>query len=99
MSKISKTQEYSKEADEFVQALVSLTKRAKQELANGFQAADIVTIVSSEFQSLIVGIQGVDQLGAEAKEDSAVFYRTLGAGLGDIAGVLLEKPVAAVPTP
>jgi hypothetical protein len=97
--KVTETVEVTKETREFGKAMVSLVKASKKAMADGFQPTDLGTIVSSEFQSLMQGIQGVDQMSSEEKEDTEAFAKGIGLSIGELAGVFLEKPAAPAAAP
>lgn len=91
MAKQIEQVEVSKEARELGKALVGLVKASKKALKDGFQPTDVAMVVSSEFQSLLVGIQGVEQIPAEEKEDLLAFSNALGLSTAGLTAALLEK--------
>lgn len=86
--------EVSKEAHELGQALVGVVKAAKESLADGFQVTDLAVISAKSFAQVVEGVKGIDQLGAESKEDLDAFMKSWMLAGADIAAVFLKKAPA-----
>jgi len=71
---VTKEVKLTKEASELANSLVGLVRSGQKALADGFQAGgDIPTIISENLMGLMSGLEGMDKLGAEAKEEKAAF--------------------------
>ncbi len=100
MAKVTQSTEFAKETKELGDALKGLIVSIRKKLADGFQVTDIPQALSEQFSSLITGVQGVELVLAEQKEDIQVFCETAGWTGGAVAGALLlpiEKPAPVEP--
>jgi hypothetical protein len=94
MEKVIKQVEVMKEADELVQALVSIVKAVKTALKDGFQpGADLPAIIVSAVASLPSALEGVQKLPEEAKADPVAFTQAFVLGGGEITAIVLKKEV------
>lgn len=92
MPKVSKSVEVSKEASELADALVKVVASAKEALKDGFQVGqDLPAVVVANMGDLLKGIEGVDQLDEELKEDASAFVRAWALAGSDVAGLWLKK--------
>lgn len=79
-----------KEASEIGELLrdLVLAIKAKKPLA---------TIAAEEFPALVKAVEGVDQLGAESKEDLLAFVRAFSLPVEEAAMAFLKPAAAAAP--
>ena len=92
MSTVTKQVEVSKEASELADSLVKLVKSCREHVKDGFQAgADVPAVLMENLQSLMKGIDGVDQLDDEAKENLTAFINAWSLAGSEMAGVFLKK--------
>lgn len=92
MEKVKIEVEVSKEAAELVDALVKVVETASIALKDGFQpGTDITLIFGGSLSALMKGIDGVDKLPAELKEDASAFLKAWLLAGADVAGLLLKK--------
>lgn len=74
MSKIKVEVEVSKEAHELAQALADVAIKALSAVEDGFQAGqDLPVILVEAVSKLPSALDGVNQIGAELKEDADAF--------------------------
>jgi len=92
MDKLVKQVEVTKEFSELWDGLAEIVKAAKLALADGFQPGqDLPVIAAQAFGSLTKAIGGLDQLPAEAKEETAAFVRGGLLGAADVIEAALAK--------
>jgi len=92
MTTVTKQVEVSKEASELSDSVVTLVASIKKHGEDGFQAGeDIPAIVLENLQSLMKGIEGVNKLGDEAKQNLAAFINAWTLGGTEIASMFLVK--------
>ena len=92
MEKVKGEGEVSKEAHELVEALVHVLETAVVALKDGFQpGTDLTLIFGGSLASLMTGINGVEQLPAEMKEDSAAFLKAWVLGGADLVALFSKK--------
>lgn len=89
---IKKEVEVSKEADELAESVYKLVKSSKKHTEDGFQAGtDLPAIVMENLQSLMKGIDGMDKMNAEAKENMVAFINAWTLAGTKIAGLFITK--------
>lgn len=92
MEKVKVEVEVSKEAFELVEAVAKLVETASIALKDGFQpGTDLTLIFGGSLADLMKGIDGIDKLPAELKEDAAPFIKAWLLGGADVAALLLKK--------
>jgi len=99
MSIIKKEVSVSKETSELADSLVSLVKSIREHVKDGFQAGqDVPAILMENLQSLMKGVEGVDQLDDEAKENLSAFVNAWSLAGSEMAGMFLSKTGKEEPT-
>ena len=92
MSTVKKEVIVSKEANELAESLVGLVKSSKEHVKDGFQAGkDIPAILLENMQSVLKGIEGVDKMGDEAKENMSAFINAWVLAGTEIAGIFFVR--------
>lgn len=93
---ITKEVKVTKEASELADSLVGLVKSGKEALKDGFQAGtDIPVILTENLMALMSGLEGMDKLGTEAKENKIAFINAwIVSGL-EIAELFIAEEVIA----
>lgn len=92
-----KTVKVTKEADEMAESIVSLVESSKKHVADGFQAGtDLPVILMENMQSMLVGIDGMEKMGAESKEQLIPFITAWNLAGLKIAELFLKKDEPAV---
>lgn len=99
MSKITIQVEVSKEMHELMSALEKLTLKVKAKAADGLSAGDVLTACVEESNNLVMGMLGVEQLPAEAKEDLESFLNAGTLPLNKAIAGLLKPAAAPAPAP
>ena len=97
MSKVEVKTEVSKEAYELAKALADVAVSVKAALKDGFQPADLATILAPNFAVVSAAVEGMDKLGDESKEDVAAFIKAWSIPGADLASVFLKKEAPKVP--
>jgi hypothetical protein len=94
MAKVKVEVEVSKEAYELGKAVSEVVKSVKEALKDGFDPmTDVPAIVVQSLSELKTGIEGVQLLGEESKEDIEAFINAWLLSGTDIAGEFLKKEV------
>lgn len=95
MAKVKVEVEVSKEAHELGKAVTNVVKAVKEALKDGFDPmTDVPTIVIKSLSELKTGVEGVQHLGSEAKEDLEAFLNAWMLAGTDLAGEFLKKEQA-----
>ena len=93
MSTIKKEVEVSKEADELAESIFKLVESSQKHTEDGFQAGqDLPAIIMENLQSLMTGIDGMDKMSAESKENIVAFINAWTLAGTKIAGLFISKP-------
>ena len=92
MSTIKKEVEVSKEADELAESIFKLVESSQKHTKDGFQAGqDLPAIIMENLQSLMKGIDGMDKMSAESKENIVAFINAWTLAGTKIAGLFINK--------
>lgn len=90
VQKVPVTVEVTKEGYELSLGLAKFALAVKQALADGWQpGADMTAMMAAAMTELVPALNGVDQLGLEAKEGSA-FYAGLVLGMQPLANAFVK---------
>ena len=90
---IKKEVEVSKEADELAESIFKLVESSQKHTEDGFQAGkDLPAIIMENLQSLMTGIDGMDKMSAESKENIVAFINAWTLAGTKIAGLFISKP-------
>ena len=65
------------ETDELLAAVSGIIASIMDRIPGGFQASEILPVLMENFQKLLVGIEGVDKIGAEMKADIRAFLHVV----------------------
>ncbi len=81
---IKKEVDIAKEADEVMEAVVSIVKDLKA-------GKTIQEVGAGNLPKILAAVQGIDQLDDEMAQNKGVVLATIGYRSGELAGALLEK--------
>ena len=89
---ITKQVDVSKEADELAESIFKLVESSQKHTEDGFQAGqDLPAIIMENLQSLMTGIDGMDKMSAESKENIVAFINAWTLAGTKIAGLFINK--------
>jgi hypothetical protein len=89
---LEKKVKVSKEADELTLALVGIVETGKRKLSDGFQVGeDLSAIFAENLTKLMTGLDGVQNIGEEFKEDVEAFTNAWVLAGTRVMGLLLKK--------
>jgi len=92
MEKVEVKVSVAKEAHELAEAVKKLIIAVKEAVKDGFQPGmDIPVILAPNLPALLAGVDGLDKLGDELKEDKAAFLKAWLLAGADIAEALIKK--------
>jgi hypothetical protein len=74
-----------KETQELLAAVSGITSSVVAHLPGGFQTSEIIPVVFENFNSIMVGVDGVGKIGAELKKDLRAFIKLVALSAIDLA--------------
>jgi hypothetical protein len=92
MEKVEVKVELAKEAYELAEAIKGLIVTARVALKDGFQpVVDIPVLLGANMGALLKGVEGLEKLPAEAKEDLAPVAKAFALAGADLAALFAKK--------
>ena len=97
MELVKKEVEVSKAADQLRGAIVALIKVVKVQLADGFQIGnDIGPLVAEAMKDIPIAVAAMDQAKADLGSNPDVVLKSLGLGVGELAGLFVAPKAPEV---